>query len=235
MVYLPNWKNCIIVSLIVALVLCCLCKSCTDNSYKKQIKDLEYTLQNAKKDTTTEIKPKVEGDWQEPILVLEGGKIPGNDKPRVDSFIVYEKIPVDTTAIVSDLVVIYNLLVDEYERLLSEYTVTRLYTDTARFKDAIGIVDAEVSGNRLVRVKQTLDSLRLTTITHTIPVPEKPKVKAYVGVRGGYQPGSQAYVGAALGLKLKNDMMIKGSYLITASGQGLIGGELDIPINKKRQ
>lgn len=237
MLYVPNTKNIIIVALVVALVLSLLNKSCVVKSYQNENARLKKECLEKKSDTVHIILPKEQTDWHEPVLVMENGKIPepGSNKPsRVDSFISYEKV--DTGAITSDLIIAYNGLVDDYNELLSDHKKIRLYTDTAVFKNGIGVADVQVQGNKLKYIKQTLDSIRQEIITNTVVVAAKPRNILYVsGFAQGNKTDLVNAIGAGVMFKFKNELAVEGAYLRTVHDIGFIQLGVKVPIRTRKQ
>jgi hypothetical protein len=208
------------------------CKSCIKTPACPEVKTETST------DTTKSVNPPQETELHIPTLVFEGGNIEKaewmNWRPapivRIDSFILFERMPVDTSAIIKPYV-------DKYNALFDEWNLLRKYADTNRFNNGRVIIDALVKNNRL-QIKSTLDSTTTTTITNTTTktIPAKQNVVGYLGVRGGYNfSDSSMNLGAAFSLKLKNDWRFGVAGKINTRSQKTAELEVDIPIRLKRK
>lgn len=107
--------------------------------------------------------------WYRPeVSVIVGGQIPGKPQPaRVDSFIVYEKVPeyrVDTVLVLNDF----------YSKVY--------YSDTTKTKYGNIVVQDTVTQNRIA-ARRVLTDFKIPEITKTIV----PKDKRWgIGFQAGY-------------------------------------------------
>lgn len=227
---LKGMAVCILFGFLVGLMTC---KNCS-----KPI-ETTNTTEQAKSDTIQKPIPNHTGSITEPVLVLEGGKIPEEPlKPVV--FVKHDTVKVkDTSASqeLADLQRAYNVLVGEYEILYNDYAISRLFTDTTRFELGRGIMNIEVEKNRVVRAQQNFDSLHYTYIKERVTVAAPKRMIGYLEIGGFYQLADPlGYLGTGLNLKFKNDAIIGTSIYINGLGKTIVGGKYLVPIRlgKKR-
>lgn len=121
------------------------------------------------KTDTVYVQVKDSTDWYRPeVTVIVGGQIPGKPQPvRVDSFIVYEKVPeyiVDTVLVLNDF----------YSKIY--------YSDTTKTKYGNIVVQDTVTQNRIA-ARRVLTDFKIPEITKTIIPKDK---KWGIGFQGGY-------------------------------------------------
>jgi hypothetical protein len=208
------------------------CKNCTPNSNNTE-------AASNTSDTIQKPIPPDTGSIREPVLVLEGGKIPSEpSEPKV--LVKYQTVVVKDSLSELELRTLqrhYNDLVKEYEGLYNDYAISRRYTDTTRFVLGRGIVNFEVEKNRAINIQQTFDSLHYTYVKETITIPAQKRMIGYFGVGGFYQIGYPLwYAGGTFKLKFKNDAIIGLNGYINGNGQTIVGAEYAVPIRlgKKR-
>jgi hypothetical protein len=204
----------IIFFLIGVLVGLMTCKNCTPPN-----NCTTDTVTVHKSDTVIVIPPPETREISVPTMAKE-------TKPKVDSFIAYEKI-VDSTLLNK-----YNYLAEKYNSLFLNLNTARNYIDTTRFDNGKVVVESDVSQNRLQRSKVSLLDLKQITITNTVTntVSEK-RMIGYFGFNGGYQlSDSTAYLGAAFRLKFKNDMLLGVGAKYSSKNNLLLEAEYGVPI-----
>jgi hypothetical protein len=227
---LKGMAVCILFGFIVGLMTC---KNCS--------KPIQTTNppEQTKSDTIQKPIPSDTGSIREPVLVLEGGKIPTEPlKPVV--FVKHDTLVLSdgaTLAELRDLQRAYNTLVSEYEILYNDYATPRKYTDTTRFALGRSIANFEVEKNRAINFQQIQDSLHYTYIKERVTVAAPKRMIGYLEIGGFYQLADPlGYLGTGLNLKFKNDAIIGTSIYINGLGKTIVGGKYLVPIRlgKKR-
>lgn len=227
---MPTIKTAIICLLVGFLFGLLTCKNCTP--------PCPTAPESIKSDTAIKYLPSDTSDFSEPILVLEGGRIPTTDKPYVPPIINLEPLPIDTNNITAPLVAKYNILLGAHSDLLEEWMKERVYKNTHRFNDsAVVTTENVVTQNKLIRSRAVLDSIRQIIVTNTITktVVER-KAIGYFGFRSDYNlSDTTLYLGAALSIKLKNDMRFGITGRLNTRANAIFGIEADVPIRLKRK
>ncbi len=149
-----------------------------------------------------------------PVLTLENGHIPDETKPEVDSFIAYDKIPVDSNEIIKPWIEKYNEVAEANNKLLEEYNTMREYIDSARFDAGLVTVKNRVSKNKIQGQQIFLDSAKLIIKT----TPQKKRNEVYFSMGGLYNPQALS-VGGGLILKTKRDRMFGANAYLGTDGQ----------------
>lgn len=96
-------------------------------------------------------------------------------KPRIDSFIQYERV-VDTTDLAK--------LKEAYYELAEAYNLKTEYVDTSLFKNGIAVTNTTVYQNRVEEQKTILDSIRQEIVYNTVykPFKQKDRTQLYLGI-----------------------------------------------------
>jgi uncharacterized protein YutD len=213
----------IIVICITILILLATCNGCKRGGEVTQPK------------TDTSYIPGEKTIVREPLLVLEGGRIPDEPKYRINSFVqfdIVEKIKdVDSNAIVQSWIDKYNDVADKYNLLLSDWNLEREYVDSARFSAALVTVKNKIHHNRNVGQQIFLDSaLRTTTI-----IPEKKRNKVGLAIGGQYWSDTTIALGAGFTLQTKKGRMYGIKGLIDTKQRWGVMGEIIFPMSLRRK
>jgi hypothetical protein len=174
-----------------------------------------------KTDTVQVIVHDSSGFYTPTISVIEGGRIPDSIyvplvAERVDSFIVYERQPVDSAAILKD------------------YFAHVHYKDTLHTQYGPLYVSDDVTENRIALRKWNADFM-IPTITKTVTITPKKRNEVYAGmIIQGNQKDIFTGVGPSLAFKNKRDKLFEAAALLGRDGRRQYQAGLKLKISLRK-